>query len=276
MAKRKTSAGRTSPAVALSAENLVQPIEAAFAHLHMRPATEEHLQQTIKLLAKIAVDRSKPDQAGNAFKRANRRTCEAQLRSILNAADALISAVNELHEPTILALAQVGVMRTDLLLRATHIKEVVGRADLSQVVSRLPKGRPSDEFARDIASHLASNFQLITGKRPTIGVHAGTHPETGQAYGPFIELVTRVFAAMGIRARPEFFAREAVKDFTDRDTAAIAAHQEKALADGMEHLVQWWRNLSAEEQAKEPPYMHQLVQDWISAHPPTNGENKPS
>lgn len=273
MAKRRTCVGDITLTGDQSSEKLCAQIKSTFDRLPLRQGKDEHLRHTVSRLAKIAIDRTKPNQAQNAFAPANRATCEAELNSLIRVADDLVNIVSGLHQPTILALADAGLLRAHLHQIAVQIKEAVARADVSKVDPQLPKGRHRDEFARMIAGYLANQFHFLTGETPTIRVHTPPHPSAGKAYGPFLELITDVFSAMNIKASPETFAREAVDSFANRDDEALNAQHEQNKADGMKYLVRWWNDLSPQERDAQPSYMPKLIADWGAAHPPANGEN---
>lgn len=67
------------------------------------------------------------------------------------------------------------------------------------------KGRPRDYASLKLAEAAGFAYEGLTGKTPTIST------VEGRARGPFLDLVGALFEAGGIEARPEAFAREAVK-----------------------------------------------------------------
>jgi hypothetical protein len=248
-------------------------IKSAFGGLHVREAASEHLEQTITTLTGIAVARMHPSAAPNAFAPANRVTCEAELALILSAADTMKRAIEELHEPTISALANVGVLRSDLHRWAIELREAVERADVSDVPATLRRGRHRDDFAKRIAAYLASEFQFLTGCRPTMRVRTDAHAQSGTAYGPFLEFVTNVFRAMGIKAAPESFARAAVNTLKRRDRKKFDAAFKISNAEGMEYVMGWWNGLSAQQRAELPPQIADSIARWRTATGLSNGEN---
>ena len=75
-------------------------------------------------------------------------------------------------------------------------------------ISKAPAvgGRPREDFAAEVAGFVAEEYRRLTGRKPTVPVRE----RDARAYGPFLELVRDVFAALGIKASPVVWARHAV------------------------------------------------------------------
>jgi hypothetical protein len=69
------------------------------------------------------------------------------------------------------------------------------------------RSKPRNVTAEAIALRCARTYSALTGLRATVS----TRTKDGTAYGPFLELVTGVFQAAGVDARPEGYARRAVE-----------------------------------------------------------------
>ena len=69
-------------------------------------------------------------------------------------------------------------------------------------------GRPINHHANAIAGMLSHYYHDLTEKEPTLIIDP--YSKTPAASGPFLELVSRVFKAAGIRSNAEYAARLAV------------------------------------------------------------------
>jgi hypothetical protein len=119
----------------------------------------------------------------------------------------LVKAIDGLHEPTILALAAPSIVwlaRGGLRRLAQQAANAARQADVSNVPLKCPR-QPENCRAPVVANYLANEYETFTGKRPTV------RTRNGAAYGPFLELVRKVFRAMSIDNSAEAAARKAVR-----------------------------------------------------------------
>jgi len=190
----------TASAVDGVASRVSAKIEAAFRRLHFNVGGEEGFSHTLALLTQIATTTPAPD---TAFRRVGRARCEAELKTLCSAAERLVRAIDNLHEPTILALAAPPISwfaRTEVKKMAQQVAYAACHADVSNVAAGVgvqPRNRPS----LVVADIVANEYERITGDRPTV------RTRDGSAYGPFFDLVRDVFIAMDINDSPEVAAR---------------------------------------------------------------------
>lgn len=69
-----------------------------------------------------------------------------------------------------------------------------------------PGGRPTETIAEFTARECASVFEEVSGRKPTVSTDPNSYGN--QAYGPFLDFVTKVFSELGIEASPETWARD--------------------------------------------------------------------
>jgi hypothetical protein len=156
----------------------------------------------------------KLQKAIETFQRRNELTSTAtakkELAAVRRYAEKLLQALNALHKPTIDALnfrrealfGAGGLSTTLRILIAT-----ASSADIPELPATAGRGRRVNTQARRIALEVATHFYGLTGKMPTIRTRA----DTGVAYGPFLQLLKEIFAALEMRAGAENHARWAVK-----------------------------------------------------------------
>lgn len=155
-----------------------------------------------------------------AFNVIGRSSTQKELDRLSESAEALARCISALHEPAITALCDGAkvpdgrylkfVERHSLLRLLTDLAALARSADLSAVPDVQGRGRPTNNLALGAARILAFDYQQLTGKAPTVNTHPDTHKDSGKAYGPFLDLVTGIFDAVGIPASPEAMARKAV------------------------------------------------------------------
>ena len=183
-----------------------------------------------------------PGGVNRAFRTPNRKTTQRELSDIADRASALAvrlrdpkrltnlarqqlaACLEEMHGTTIAALAMapglldIGVVRRELP-RALR-DDCVDRGRLANVLGRLgqvateaapmntqDEGRWPDRRAQIVANFLARYCRDATGRPPTII----TRSADGSHYGPFLNLVSDVFAAMGIDHKSFSYARAAAE-----------------------------------------------------------------
>jgi hypothetical protein len=74
-------------------------------------------------------------------------------------------------------------------------------------------GRPKKISARKVAEITAEHFYLLTDQRPTrrTAAERSKHAQPGETYGPFINLLNRVYRILGIEASAASQAVAAIK-----------------------------------------------------------------
>ena len=82
-----------------------------------------------------------------------------------------------------------------------------------------PPGRPPKHLAQFFADQAALEAHRLTGRHVTIT----TDPITGKAHGPYLQLVHALFAAAGIDASAENFARDFIKEMRAKEKTPLSA-----------------------------------------------------
>ena len=77
---------------------------------------------------------------------------------------------------------------------------------LEYLGEKRPEGRPTKIIAGFTARECALVFGEVSGKRPTVSTDPNSYGN--QAYGPFLDFVTKVFSELKIDASPETWARD--------------------------------------------------------------------
>jgi len=182
-------------------------IEKAFSVLELQNGIDDQLCGIIKLLAEMSPT---PGTHVN-FQKASKAKCKNELMAMALQAKKLSKCLEQLHQPSILALADAGFwkLRTELTLLCQQAVEAANLADVSKISPEPTRGRPREPQSYGIAKILAYEFQRVTGKSPTISVPSDTSKKAG---GPFIGLIKAVFSTIGINASHEAVAKQAIKD----------------------------------------------------------------
>ena len=141
---------------------------------------------------------------------ASNRATRRELVVLKRQAEALLKALNALHKPAIDALN----FRREALIGGGGLKarlQILIVAAAAAEVPALPanagRGRRINTQARKMALEVAKHYFGLTGEMPTVRTPIGG----GKPYGPFIQLLTEIFAALDIRAGVENHARWAIK-----------------------------------------------------------------
>ena len=143
----------------------------------------------------------------------------------------LCDTVSDLHQPTILALGDVGILGEqrqsleEVALRLTNadvtaleaeikfLQNVASRAmraDVSNISNVPVRGRPVNNLAMGVIRILHGEFEPLTGKQPTRTVRSD-HPGSPVS-GDFFNFVRDVFVALRIDAKPEAYVRAILKE----------------------------------------------------------------
>ncbi len=183
-------------------------IEAAFRRLPLLGGTEVHLKGAVNILADT--DCTGPGSTSRQFSVVGRTRTKKELEKLAKLAAELAGHIDTLHQPAILALADMGLWRARLELPASlrAIANLAPRADLSMVPESPSGGKPANKRAHAVATMLAYYYHLLTGKDPTRRIDA--YSDDTKAQGPFVTLVESIFSAIGIHANTEDIARAAI------------------------------------------------------------------
>jgi hypothetical protein len=159
-------------------------------------------------------------------RRVGKITIDREIAHVRKASKRLIAALNISKAASeILDLQQANAELTEkLLLPDCSLNDLLGRLlvfedkarsaqehSSSSENSDVPGGRRYLRAPRTAATLCAQFYAQKTGESPAVR----TSTERGsKAYGPFLEFVSSVFAALELDARPEFYAREASSRYT--------------------------------------------------------------
>jgi hypothetical protein len=158
---------------------------------------------TVAMWKEVAALRRHTEAASSA-------ATEKELAGVKKRAEALLTAIDALHKPAIDALNY----RTGALIGprglTTRLRILIAaafHAEIPELPANAGRGRRVRDQPRRIADATAEHFYRLTGKMPTVR----TPFSGGKPYGPFIELLTEVFAILGITQGVENHAREAIR-----------------------------------------------------------------
>jgi hypothetical protein len=133
-----------------------------------------------------------------------------ELANLEKRAAALLNAIDALHKPAIDALnyrkeALIGPAGLTTKLRV--LSAAASHATIPELPATVGRGRKTKDQPHRIALAAAQHFYGLTGKIPTVIVPSAG----GKARGPFVKLLTEIFAAVGVAASAEYHAREAAR-----------------------------------------------------------------
>jgi hypothetical protein len=176
--------------------------------LPLQAGAEDRIPAIVDALTAIAVSgRGKPGSPPPAFLSVGRKACERELTELATAARGLITALERLHEPTILALAAVGDVRLGLPETLRTIVRHAERADVSFVPLRAGLGRRPDLRADDVGRIVGHAYLTLTGKRPTFT----TDPRTSARSGEWLQFLKAVFRVLGLDGAGDRLALEVAR-----------------------------------------------------------------
>lgn len=195
------------PPAAPEPDTVRRELDRACRRLRLRPDAEARIPAIVSVLMDVAL--TSPGKTGElpaVFSPIGRKTCERELAVLTAAATRLADALEQLHEPTVLALAQVGFAASQRrglpdMLRA--VGDQAKRADVSEVALRSGRGRRPDRRSEAVARIAGSAYRSLTGKRPTYT----TDPTTSRRSGNWPAFLQAIFAAIGIEGAGDHWAR---------------------------------------------------------------------
>jgi hypothetical protein len=147
-----------------------------------------------------------PGSVPPSFSPIGRAACQQELTDVAKHARALEAAIERLHEPTILALAEVGFFGEARFGVPAELRRIVDQcetASVAHVPVRARPGRKEDVRARTIARIAARVYSDIIGRHPTFTTDALTSKITGQ----WPHFLKSVFQAMRIEGYGDHLMR---------------------------------------------------------------------
>jgi hypothetical protein len=176
--------------------------------LPLQAGAEDRIPAIVDALTAIAVSgRGKPGSPPPAFLSVGRKACERELTELATAARGLITALERLHEPTILALAAVGDVRLGLPETLRTIVQQAERADVSFVPLRAGLGRRPDLRVGAVGRIVGHAYLTLTGKRPTFT----SDPQTSARSGEWLQFLKAVFRVLGLDGAGDRLALEVAR-----------------------------------------------------------------
>ena len=210
------------------------------------------LRRTADLLAYMATDNPMAGRTPPMFRNVARTTCAKEIAQLRRHAKAiadlaqsvhdvtrfaaasrrLAKCVAQLHQPTILALADAGFLggerqalrqaaedasvnlsltvetRNGFVIAARYAAECADRVNLSKIPERSIKGPPLNNLVRAVGDFLLKEYERLTGRRAT--VTSNPFRDSDIYSGAFVTLVKRVLPILGIRAGASGVARQAI------------------------------------------------------------------
>jgi hypothetical protein len=178
-------------------------IEASFRKLPILPSEEWRMPSVVSALVGIAEANSRPTPTQPP--KAGRAAVRKQLDGISRQCNDLANALVSLSEGSIDALADAGLLQIAPSLEATlrAVSAIAQNAD-TDGAPKNAKGRQRNHLASGVAAVLATDYQRLTGKKPTRASYESDE------YGPFYELVADIFLALCIKASAAKYAKEAI------------------------------------------------------------------
>jgi hypothetical protein len=139
---------------------------------------------------------------------------EARERALLKKEQ--LASVAEILEEALHNLEYLDRARTALFedrgIRVQDIGHLAKAArEMADKIEIKPPTKPCKDVARYVANLLAQDFKDLTGKDPTLSTRRLRGSDKYEKYGPFLDLVTEIFAILHIDASPETFARKAAE-----------------------------------------------------------------
>lgn len=187
-------------------DELREQLEIALRRLPIGPEAKAQLPEMVTILAsfkgKLNI-RTPPH-----FLKIGKTRAKKELHKVSTLATSFADYVTTLHEPTVVALANQGLLTHQLERSLRSVAAAAAKASPGSMVSEKPvKGRPEKLGARAIAGVVAANYKALTGKKPTVS----TDWRTGKMRGPFYELMSEIFRLLEVDASPEASIRNILK-----------------------------------------------------------------
>jgi hypothetical protein len=178
----------------------------------MRPATTPTAlgDATGEELAKLAEQAKGMDALKRHDEAASSGAARKELAELKKRAEGLLDAIGALHRPAIDALGY----RAGALIGAggltTRLRILIASASSAAIPGQPPnRGAKVKAGPRKIALAVAEHYYRLTGDKPTVDTRQidTDYDKGSESYGPFLDLLTEVFAALGVKASPESQAK---------------------------------------------------------------------
>ena len=161
------------------------------------PGADAHDASAIEAIARAIWDGAQwaKVDAANRNRPASQSATDAEFRKLHDLCEKAADHLEKIHEPAVSALWREGLSAMEMAGQLRAMMEVTRHA-FGSAEGRDVKGRQKDIEARGVAMAAGSAYRAITGKRPTIVVN----PLDGEASGPWLEFVRRIFGTLDIDA----------------------------------------------------------------------------
>ena len=161
------------------------------------PGADAHVASAIEEIARAIWNGAQwaKEDAANRNRPASQSATDAEFRKLHDLCERAADHLEKMHEPAVAALAREGLSAMEIAGQLRAMMEVTRHA-FGSAEGRDVKGRLKDIEARGVAMAAGSAYRAITGKRPTIVVN----PLDGEASGPWLEFVRRIFGTLDIDA----------------------------------------------------------------------------
>jgi hypothetical protein len=177
---------------------------------------EAKIDRAVSLLLTVGrAVRSNSPAPRTAFDLASRPTCERELRTLSKRAQALVEALVSLHQPTILALSDVGFessLRTKL---PDTLRRMGVQADSATIPDQPPnagRGAKPRQSLRGLGLVAGKAYHDITGRTPTFT----TNPDTSAVSGLWPTFLKDVFSAIGVDGYSDRLMRTVAAEMRSR------------------------------------------------------------
>lgn len=138
-----------------------------------------------------------------AFRNASVAEADTERKKLAHLARELAGQIEELHKPTVIALAEAGILRIRLNNLALELKAISALAASAKIdLNCLPtrQGRPTKGPIKTIRRVVSDTYYRITGDKPS-------------AVGEFLRLSRLLINILDLDYKPDGFAKAAYEDF---------------------------------------------------------------
>jgi hypothetical protein len=133
-----------------------------------------------------------------------------ELADLKKRAEGLLDAIDALHRPAIDALNYRDGVLIGTAGVTTQLRILIASASCAEIPDQpSSRGAKVKVQPRRIALAVAAHYHRLTGDRPTVDTRQidTDYDKGSESYGPFLDLLTEVFAALGVKASPESQAK---------------------------------------------------------------------
>lgn len=180
--------------------------------------TEEHCRASANLLNGVVVMALMNHRLPITTK-AGANTARSELKKLADYAEKIAKTMNRLHAEATSAIEEVlgpdrSLSKFADELNAVH--RVFYQADVNSDAITAKAKKPSNEFAYELTEAAAGEFTALTGLKSVSYSRQvpvdGPEALKAQSYGPFLDFLTALYDAVGVKANPDYQARRLVKD----------------------------------------------------------------